>query len=188
MFVRLNLATKPVASHRAFLMGAIALGVLGSVLFVLLGWRFYTLRTQDAQFRAKRLQYEQEIAKLSAQRQDLDRYFSQPQSIGLQDRANFIASVVTARSINWTDMFMELEHTLPPGIRVIRIEPKLEKGVVSVHFVVGAANQEAELKLLKALEASKSFSQVELVSEKLAGQSGGDPITFEFTAVYWANT
>ncbi len=187
MLVRLNLSTKPVASHRAFLLGALALGVLGTALLIGLGWHYYSLRSEASQFRAKRQQYEQEIAQLTAKKQELDRYFSQPQSVGLQERAAFISSVVSARSINWTEMFMELERRMPPGVHVIRIEPKLEKGVVSVHFVAGATNQEAELKLLKAMEASKNFTQVQLVSERLATQPGGDPITFEFTAEYWAN-
>ncbi len=68
----------------------------------------------------------------------------------------------------------------------MRIEPKLEKGIVSVKFNVGAANQEAELKLLKAFEDSKSFSHVELNVEHAATQPGSDPITVEFTAVYSA--
>ncbi len=100
----------------------------------------------------------------------------------LNERAIFIKSVIEARSINWTQMFMDLEHTLPPGVHVVRIEPKLEKGIVSVKFVVGAVNQESELKLLKAFEESKSFSHVELTSEHAASQPGSDPLTMEFTA------
>jgi hypothetical protein len=55
---------------------------------------------------------------------------------------------------------------------------------VTVKFVVGAASEEAKLKLLKAFEESKSFSSIELESERIASQAGGDPLTIEFTAVY----
>jgi hypothetical protein len=51
---------------------------------------------------------------------------------------------------------------------------------------VGAVNQEAEYKLLKAFEESKSFSQVELLGEHVDTNQGADPLTVEFTAVYLA--
>lgn len=186
MNIRLNLATKPLLSHRRFLAGAALLCVLGGFLFLILGWRYYSLRKADAQLRAKTQALQTEMAMLQGQRAELDRFFAQPENVKLIDRASFITSVIQARSINWTQMFMDLEHTLPAGVHVLRIEPKLEKGTVSVKFDVGAANQEAELKLLKAFEQSKSFSQVEVNFEHAATQPGTDPITVQFTAVYSA--
>ena len=49
MNVRLNLATKPLESHRRFLAGAGVLAVLGGIVFLLLGWHVYSnLRAQEA--------------------------------------------------------------------------------------------------------------------------------------------
>jgi hypothetical protein len=186
MYIRLNLATKPLLNQRRFLAGAALLGVLGGFLFLILGWRYYSLRKADAELRARTHQLQVEMSALNVQRQQLDQFFAQPENTRLIDRAIFIKSVIEARSINWTQMFMDLEHTLPPGVHIVRIEPKLEKGVVSVKFVVGAVNQEAEYKLLKAFEESKSFSQVELLGEHVDTNQGADPLTVEFTAVYLA--
>ena len=102
----------------------------------------------------------------------------------MQERARFITSVIEARSFNWTEMFMDLERILPAGVHVLRIEPKLEKGSVSVKFVVGATGPEAMDKLLKAFEGSSSFSEVVLLSQQLPKQAGADPLTIEFSAVY----
>ena len=184
MYVRLNLATKPLVTHRRFLAGAALLGLLGGLLFLILGLRFYSLRKADAELRAKTGQYQQEMASLVEQRRELDHFFSQADTSKLQGRAVFIRDVIEARSINWTQMFMDLEKTLPAGSHIVRIEPRLEKGVVNVKFVVGAANDEAKLKLLKAFEESKSFSNVELQSVRVATQGTGDPLTIEFSAVY----
>jgi hypothetical protein len=60
----------------------------------------------------------------------------------------------------------------------------LDKGVVTVKFVVGAVNDEAKLKVLKAFEDSKSFSNIELDSVRVSTQGTGDPLTIEFSAVY----
>ena len=184
MDVRLNLATKPLVGHRSFLGGAVLLGLLGGLFFLFLGARFYSLRRADEDFRVRSEKIQQETSRLAVQKQELDRFFEQQENASLQDRANFIKSVIEARSFNWTQMFMDLEHMLPGGVHVLRIEPKLDKGAVAVRIVVGAADQESKIKLIKAFEESKSFSHVELLTDKLATEPGHDPVTVELSAVY----
>lgn len=184
MYVRLNLATNPLLSHRRFLAGSAAVGVLGLLTLVGLGWQAYNLRKAEEDLRARSSKIEKEMATVSQERETLERYFAQQEAAGFQDNAKFVVAVLQARSINWTQMFMDLEKTLPPGVRVVHIQPKLEKGIVTVHFVVGATNQEAKLKLLKSFENSSSFSHVELLSDRATNQPGADPLTIEFVAEY----
>jgi len=184
MYVRLNLATNPLLSHRRFLAGSAVVCVLGFLLFLGLGWRAYNLRKAEEDLRARESKIEKEMAKVGQEREALQRYFAQQEAAGFQDHAKFVVGVLQARSINWTQMFMDLERILPPGVRVVRIEPKLDKGIVTVRFVVGAASEEAKLKLLKSFESSAAFSHVALQSERTATQAGVDPLTIEFVAEY----
>ena len=184
MYVRLNLATKPLVSHRRFLLGAALIGVLGSVLIVLLGWRFYSLRKADEDYRARLSTIQQEMSQLQTQRNDLERFFAKDENRNLQERAKFIGDVIEARSFNWTKMFMDLEHTLPSGVHVVKIEPKLQRGLVSVKFAVAGSSQEAKLGLLKAFEDSKSFTHIELISSELPKQGSADVFQAEFSAIY----
>jgi Tfp pilus assembly protein PilN len=184
MYVRLNLATNPLVSQRRFLVGSAALAGIGLLLLLVLGLRVYKLRSAAQDLRARSSKIQKETAVVEQQRRDLERYFQERESAGMREQAKFVVGVLQERSINWTQMFMDLEHTLPPGVHVIRVEPKLEKGIVKVHFVVGAANQDAKLKLLKAFESAKSFSHVELVTEKVSVQPGSDPLSVELTVVY----
>ena len=186
MYVRLNLATKPLVSHRPFLAGATIATLIGGILFAVLGWRFYTLRQADAELRARTQKVHEEISQMQTRRDQLDRFFSQQETVGLQERARFTSGVVEGSSFNWTKLFMDLEHTLPAGVHVLAIQPKLGKGGAEVKFVIGAANEDAKSKLLKAFEDSKSFSRLELLGEHTAVQllPGADPLTVEFTAVY----
>jgi Tfp pilus assembly protein PilN len=187
MYARLNLATKPLVSHRRFLLGAAALGALGGLLFISLGWRFYNLRKSDEEFRARTGKIQQEMDRLQEQRNSLEQFYARSENRDLQERAKFIDSVIDARSFNWTKMFMDLEHTLPSGVHVLKIDPRLENGSVAVKFVVGTSTPEAKLALLKAFEGSKSFSHTELISEDLPKPGGApttDLITIEFSAVY----
>ncbi|HEV8075633.1 MAG TPA: hypothetical protein VGP66_07280 [Candidatus Acidoferrum sp.] len=184
MYVRLNLATNPLLSHRRFLAGSAVVGALGVLLFLGLGWRAYNLRKAEEDLRARSSKIQKQMEAVERDRKELEIYFARQEAAGFQDHAKFVVEVLQARSINWTKMFMDLERVLPPGVRIVHIQPKLEKGIVSVHFVVGATNQEAKLKLLKSFENSGSFSQVKLLSERAAAQQGADPLTIEFEAEF----
>lgn len=186
MQVGLNLATKPLVSHRRFLLGSVLLGVLAGVFFLHLAWQFYTLRKADEAFRARMGTLQAQMARVQEQRSDLVRFFAKDENRNLQERARFIGGVIEARSFNWTKMFMDLEQTLPPGVRVLRISPTLENGTVSVKFVVGGSSQESKVKLLKAFEDSRSFTDVELTAEMAprGGEQTTDVFTVEFSAIY----
>jgi hypothetical protein len=184
MYVRLNLATKPLVSHRRFLVGAALVGILAGVLFLFLGWRFYTLRKAEENYRARVGKIEREMDRLMEQRRVLEQFFGKDENRNLEERAKFDGAVIEGRSFNWTKMFMDLEHTLPPGVHVLRIEPKLDRDSLAVKFVVGASSQEAKVELLKAFEGSKSFAHVELTSEGVPKEGSKDAFTVEFSAVY----
>jgi type IV pilus assembly protein PilN len=184
MRVRLNLATKPLESHRRFFMGAGAAGALSGVLFLALGWHVYGARKADAELRNRSDQVRKEMDQLDAERAELERFFSLQENAQLHDRAAFLNGVIDARGFNWTRMFMDLERILPGGVHVLSIEPTLDKGRVAVKLTVGALSDDAKLQLLKALEESRSFSRVQLQSERAPTQPGGDRTVLELTAVY----
>ena len=185
MYVRLNLATKPLVSHRHFFVGSAILGAVAGLLFMALTWHYFAVRKAEADFRARAEKVEREMATLESQKNELDRYFARPENHGVQERAKFSNGVIEARSFNWTKMFMDLEKTLPAGAHILRIEPKLDKGSAEVKFVVGTTTPDAKIQLLKAFEDSKSFSHVELYSSAVPkGQPGADVMQIEFSAIY----
>jgi type IV pilus assembly protein PilN len=187
MRVRLNLATKALETHRRFLAGAGLTAFVASLVFLGLGWHVYSVRKDNFEQRARTERIRAEMTKLEAQRTDLERYFGQKDIANLHDRAAFINTILDARSFNWTLMFMDLEHLLPGGVRVISIEPKQVTGHVEVKLSVGAISDEAELKFLHALEASKQFAEIRVLDEHAptaGGNTGGDQKVVDLTAVY----
>jgi Tfp pilus assembly protein PilN len=187
MKIRLNLATKVLETHRRFLAGAGLTAVIAGVTFLGLGWHVYSARKIHAEQRARTESMRQEMARLEAQRKDLERYFSKKDIAELHDRAAFINTILDARSFNWTLMFMDLERTLPGGVRVISIEPKQAGGHVELKLTVGAANDEAELKFLQALEDSKEFTEVQVqtvISPSSIGNASGDQKIVQLSTVY----
>jgi type IV pilus assembly protein PilN len=185
--VRLNLATKPLESHRRFLVGSGLAALVAGLVFVLLAWHVYTVRKANAELRARTEETRQKMLKLDEQRRELEQYFAQKDIASLHDRAAFLNSIIDARSFDWTRMFMDLERVLPGGVHVVSIEPKQAGGHVELKLTVGAANDEAELKFLRALEESSEFSEVQVQSVHIPASSGAtitDQKIVQLTTVY----
>ena len=184
MNVRLNLATKPLESQRRFYASAGLVAFLGSVLFLILGWHVYSeLRAQE-NLRRKEQDNDRVAAHLNARRKDLDDFFGRPENAKLKDRVAFLNGFIDESSFNWTRMFMDLEKTLPVGVHVVSIQPKLDKGRMSVHLTVGAVSDEAKIKFLRAMESSPAFSNVTLLNVHTGGAGNSDQAVMELNAVY----
>jgi Tfp pilus assembly protein PilN len=185
MKVRLNLATAPLENNRRFIAGASILGMIGLVVFLALSLHtIYTWRA-NREIRAEISNYQKNIAMLEDQQSALRSYFQLSQTREVTERAAFLNSLIDQRSFPWTKVFMDLEHLLPTGVRVVTIAPIMQKGVVQITLVVGAANDEAKLKFLKALEESKEFSGVELKQEQRPSKSNSpDQVVLELVARY----
>ncbi|PYU00447.1 MAG: hypothetical protein DMG70_05355 [Acidobacteria bacterium] len=176
MKVRLNLATKPLESHRRFLAGASLTALVASVVFIALGWHVYSFREAAKEVRARAEKIRQERAEYEAQSNELRRYFAQKNVASLHDRADFINGVIALRSFNWTQMFMDLERILPGGVRIISIEPKQVGGHVELNLTFGATNDEVTVQFMRALETSKLFSDVQVRSD-IRPSPGSGPST-----------
>lgn len=189
MRVRLNLATKALETHRRFLLTSGIVGGVAGLLFLILAVHVMKTRRAESQLRAKVEQVRQEMFILDQKNKVLDTFFKQPENAKLHDRSQFLNGLIDERSFNWTMMFMDLERILPSGVRVVSIEPKQIKGRIEVHFKIGASNNEAKLKFLRALETSHDFSHIQLFSE-LTAQKGdvaagpSDQLVLELSATY----
>lgn len=185
MRVRLNLATKPLETHRRFFACSCAIGALAVILFPVLAWHVNSVRKADAALRSQIANTLQRINALTAERQELERFFSEPTNAQLHDRATFVNAILDARSFNWTRMFMDLERVLPGGVHVLSIEPKQINGQAAVKLTVGAANEEEKQKFLRALEQSGTFSHLQLTNIRVSHPgSNGDQVILELTVIY----
>ena len=188
MKVRLNLATNALQTHRKFLAGATLTGVIAGLIALALGWHVYSVRKSNAALRARSAEVRQEMLGLMRQRQDMQTFFAQERNARLNDRSMFLNSLIDERSLNWTQMFMDFEKVLPSGVRLVNIEPAHEKGQVLVKLHIGAINDEAKLKFMRALESSPAFRGFKELGEKIsdpqAGSSDVDHLQVELVVVY----
>jgi len=186
MQVRLNLATKPLQTHRRFFVGSSFAAAVGGLLFLWLAWHVYTVREANAEIRLLTEETRKRMAGLENQRRVLEQYFAQKDIASLHDRASFLNSIIDARSFNWTLMFMDLERVLPGGVHVVSVEPKQVGGHVELKLTVNTANDEAKLKFLRTLEESGEFSEVQVQGEHKvsAANEASDQKVVLLTTVY----
>lgn len=171
MKLRLNVATAPQENNRPFIAGATFIGVVALVALAYLAHAAYDSRRANVELRDETARLEQQIQADQLHQQDLEAYFNQPEVKQVRDRAEFLNSLIGQRAFPWTKIFKDLENTLPPGVRVVSISPKLVEGRADVSMVVGAANDEAKLKFLQAIEQSPDFSGVTVDDEKVSEQA-----------------
>jgi len=184
MRARLNLATKPLVTHRRFLVGAAAVAAVGGIVLLILGWNAYAASRAEAKQQQQIREIRSERASLETRRDRLRDFFAQPENAKLSERAAYLNSIIDQSSFLWTQMFMDLEHVKPGGVRVLSISQKMVKGNMEVRLKVGASSEEAKLKFIRALESSRAFGKVMLISDQQGTQTGGDPDVFEVSAVY----
>ena len=186
MKLRLNLSTSPLDNKRPFLAAAGALGVVGLLVFVLLGHAAYTSWRSSRDLRAEISRWQGEIRANREKQAVLESYFQTAQAKQVLDRAAFLNSLIGQRSFPWTKVFMDLEQILPPGVRVVSISPKLDNGRAQVQLTVGAESDESKIKFLQNLERSKVFSDIQVKADRRADQQSisTDKITVELTAWY----
>jgi type IV pilus assembly protein PilN len=188
MKVRLNLATNPLQTHRKFLALSGLIGALAGIVFLGLAGHVYSVRKSNEALRVRADGVRQEMVGLMRQRDELENFFKEEQNARLNERSTFLNSLIDEQSLNWTQMFMDLEKILPTGVRLVSIEPAHEKGRVLVRLQVGAISDEAKLKFVRALESSPAFKEVREISETgVEPQAGGgdlDRVQIQLTVVY----
>jgi Tfp pilus assembly protein PilN len=184
MKLRLNLSTTPLENKRPFAAAATVLGAVGLLTFLLLAHAAYTSWRANRQLRSEISHWQSEIRANRQRQAELDAYFQTPQAREVLDRAAFLNSLIGQRSFPWTKIFMDLERTLPPGVRVVKISPKLDNGRAIVDLTVGAESDEGKVKFLEALEKSKVFSDIRVKRDNREAQAGPDRITVDLTAWY----
>ncbi len=188
MKARLNLATNPLQTHRKFLAVSGLIGALAGIVFLALAGHVYSVRKSNEALRVRSDSVRREMVGLMQERDELENFFKEEQNARLNERSTFLNSLIDEQSLNWTQMFMDLEKILPTGVRLVTIEPAHEKGRVLVRLQVGAISDEAKLKFVRALENSPAFKEVKEISEKNAEPQPGtadlDRVQIQLTVVY----
>jgi Tfp pilus assembly protein PilN len=158
MKLRLNLATAPQANNRPFVVASALGGAVAVIALILLAHAAYSEWQSQRALRAETAALQERIRAGEIQQQRLAAYFRGAEAKRTLQRSEFLNSLIDQRSFPWTKIFTDLERTLPAGVRVISISPRLDKGRAEISLQVGAQTGASEVQFLNAMEHSKVFS------------------------------
>jgi Tfp pilus assembly protein PilN len=189
MKLNLNLSTSPLENNRRFVAGASLAGLAALIALIVLAQMTNSTYRANRAIRSDISRIEKEISEETDRQQELARYFETAQAKQVLDRSNFLNSLIAARTFPWPKIFEDLEKTLPPGVRVISIAPRLEGGRARIKLSVGALDDTSKVEFLEKLEKSTAFSGIRVNDEKYNDKStdkgpGSDPIVVVLEAWY----
>jgi Tfp pilus assembly protein PilN len=143
------------------------------------------VRRSNTAIRLEQARTESDLQALRRRRSDLEAFFNRPETIQRRELSAFLNGLIAQRAFPWPQIFMDLERSLPDGVRVVSIEPRLADDHLELKLTIGAKTDEGKLKFLRALEGSRAFSDIEVLGEtRSTGRQGDDQVLMALNARY----
>lgn len=181
----LNLATDPHINQRPFWVTLTALAVLAVGLTAGSIYQGFTIWRRGTAAQARLHDLQKRRADLTAEQQALEQELRVPATLAVLERAQFFNQLIGQKRLSWTQLFFDLQQTLPPEARVLSLSPRMrEDGRLQVDIRLGAASNGAVVEFLEALGQSSKFTEVKLASQSSEGGGRDDTITARVSAVY----
>lgn len=159
--LRTNLSTHPFYNVRAVQV------MLGALVFVVIGVSAFNtieitrLSLAQRTLGAKAAAAEAEAARLHGAAVSIRAQINPQELATVASAAREANAIIDRRAFSWTDLFGQFEATLPPDVRIMSVQPQLDRdGVFSVTIAVQARRVEDLDAFLEALETQSTFRNV----------------------------
>lgn len=158
-----NLASRPLRKDRPVL---VASGLVGLALVALLAL-LITLAAADrrssADTRRVIARLDQQLSATARDQSQLDALLRRPDNAEVLERSLFLNALLYRKGISWTQVFADLEKTLPPNVRIINIRPQVvSENQVYLEMTVGAESPQPVVAFFIKLESSEVFGATQV--------------------------
>jgi type IV pilus assembly protein PilN len=186
MRIPINLASQPLENLRP-LRTAVVLAVLAAVVLgVVIVQRGLRSRSEFRSLIEQQAKLEESLQNLHGQQQEMESWLTTPEAAQIRERSGFLNSLILRKGLSWTQLFVDLEKTLPSNARIVTIKPTLSPSEdVDLTLTVAASSMGPLVDFLKKLEASPQFGAPAVNGQHYSSEktSSGD-ISLEVTARY----
>lgn len=155
-----NLATRPfynVRAVRSVLGGLVLLAAAATAFNLVQGLR---LAASQQALGARADEAERESVRLRTEAAAIRRQINPAELEGVAGRAREANAIIDRRAFSWTELFAQLEGTLPADVRITAVQPRLDSDVFVVSVGVEARRAEDLDAFIEALEAGGRFERV----------------------------
>jgi Tfp pilus assembly protein PilN len=159
--LRTNLATRPFYNERAvrLVLGLLVLAVLAVTAFNVI--ELLRLTESQRTLGAHAFEAEREAARLRTEAAAIRAQINAKELEVVANAAREANSIIDQRAFSWSELFDQLEHTLPDDVRITAVDPALTpQGQFIVNIAVQARRSEDLDAFIEALEKTGSFRDV----------------------------
>jgi type IV pilus assembly protein PilN len=156
--LRTNLATRPFYNERAVRL------VLGLILVIVIAVTAFSvaelIRLSDSQrtLGARAAESEQDAARLRREAATVRAQINAKELETVASAAREANGIIDQRAFSWSELFDQLEQTLPADVRITAIDPTLTKeGQFIIQIAVQARRSEDVDQFIESLEKTGSF-------------------------------
>jgi hypothetical protein len=162
--LRTNLSSRPFYNERA--VHALA-ALVAAVVLAVTAWqvvRVVRLSRYKTELNAaiKRDRMEAEIH--TNQAQQIRRGLDQKQLTALAAAAKEANDLIAQRTFSWTQLFNQIEATLPEDVMLMGVHPEIEDGITQLHMDVQGKSEEVIESFWNRLEKTGQFRNAEWTS------------------------
>lgn len=159
--LRTNLSTRPFYNERAIhaLAALVAIVVLAITVWqVVRVVRLSRLKTElSSSIRRDRAEAEQS----AAQAQQIRRGIDQKELAAIAAAAKEANDLIAQRTFSWTELFNQIEATLPGDVMLMGVHPQIEDGLTQVHMDVQGKGEDVINDFWDRLEKTGQFRNPE---------------------------
>jgi len=159
--LRTNLATRPFYNERAvqFVLGALVVLVAAVTAFNVI--ELIRLTGSQRILGAHAVESEGEAARLRSDAASIRAQINPKELEVVASAAREANNIIDQRAFSWSELFDQLEQTLPDDVRITAVEPSLSpQGQFIVNIAVQARRSEDLDAFIEALEKTGSFRDV----------------------------
>jgi type IV pilus assembly protein PilN len=187
--IPVNLASQPLEVLRPLRAAVVAAAVVALALGAALLNRELRSRSEFRSLIQQQAAVEQAIRDLDSRQAELEAALTTSEAQQVRERSGFMNSLILRKSLSWTQLFMDLEKTLPSRARITAIHPQLNASEdVDLELTVSAASMEPLVEFLINLESSSEFGAPAVGSTRyLTDRSSRAGIELALTTRYVQN-
>lgn len=159
--LRTNLSTRPFYNERAvqLVLGLIAIVVLAVTAFNV--GQLIRLTGSQRTLGARAVESEGEAARLRREAATVRAQINAKELETVASAAREANGIIDQRAFSWSELFDQLEQTLPDDVRITRVDPTLTKeGQFVIQIAVQARRSEDLDQFIESLEKTGSFRDV----------------------------
>jgi type IV pilus assembly protein PilN len=164
----INLASQPYQDAQRFLWrwGVITLvvalatgGLVYAATSAFISWRVTNSNIRSLQ---------QQIDARNREKAEDETILGRAENRETQQRSQFLNALIARKAFSWTEVFTELEHIVPPRLRVLAIQPSVnEDNELELNLRVDSSSRDAAIELVRRLDQSPHFTHAVILSESL---------------------